>query len=103
MPHILEAKIRDADAAFGRGDLDGYLSACTDDFIFNVPGGGAIGGSYRGKEGLYDLARKAPAPGNRKTTGPHTFTGFAAASWLNAGSIHAIRLPSMTLGAYAES
>jgi len=59
MPHPLETTIRDAYAAFGRGDLDGYLSACTDDFIFNVPGKSAISGVYRGKDGLYEIGRKA--------------------------------------------
>ena len=133
MPHPLETTIRDAYAAFGRGDLDGYLSACTDDFVFNVPGDGAISAVYRGKEGLYDLARKAmeftagasrrmwrtcwrtivtpsfspgidsPARRNRKITGPCTFTGFATASWLNAGNIHAIRPFSMTPGVRADS
>ena len=55
----LEADIREAYAAFGRGDVDGYLRACTDDFIFNVPGQGSLAGKFRGAEGLHDLARKA--------------------------------------------
>ena len=59
MTHPLEPIIREAYAAFGRGDLDGYLRACTDSFTFNVPGSGAIAGVYRGKVGLYELARKA--------------------------------------------
>jgi hypothetical protein len=59
MAHQLESVIRGAYAAFGRGDVDGYLRACTDDFAFNVPGRGGIGGTYRGKEGLYQLAGKA--------------------------------------------
>jgi uncharacterized protein len=59
MAHPLEAIIREAYAAFGRGDLDGYLRPCTESFIFNVPGQGAIAGTYRGKTGLYELARKA--------------------------------------------
>ena len=59
MAHPLEAIIREAYAAFGRGDLDGYLRPCTEDFTFNVPGRGAIAGTYRGKEGLDELARKA--------------------------------------------
>ena len=59
MAHPLEATIREAYAAFGRGDVDGYLQACTEDFIFNVPGGSAISGIYRGKQGLYELAGKA--------------------------------------------
>jgi ketosteroid isomerase-like protein len=59
MAHPLEATIREAYAAFGRGDVDGYLQACTQDFSFNVPGRGAIAGSWRGREGLHELARMA--------------------------------------------
>ena len=59
MAHPLEAIIREAYATFGRGDVDGYLRACTEDFIFNVPGHGALAGSYQGKEGVYALASKA--------------------------------------------
>jgi uncharacterized protein len=58
MAHALEAMIREAYAAFGRGDVDGYLSACTEDFDIHVPGFSQIAGSYRGKEGLYSLAGK---------------------------------------------
>src|ERR1019366_5274271 len=59
MAHPLEAIIRDAYAAFGRGDIDGYLRPCTEHFTFNVPGRGALAGSFRGKEGVSDLARRA--------------------------------------------
>ncbi|MBV8820342.1 MAG: nuclear transport factor 2 family protein [Acidobacteriaceae bacterium] len=59
MSHPLEKIIRDAYAAFGCGDVDGYLQACTPNFRFNVPGQGALAGSYLGKEGLHDLARLA--------------------------------------------
>lgn len=59
MAHPLEATIREAYAAFGRGDVDGYLQPCTEDFSFNIPGRGAIAGLWRGKEGLYELARVA--------------------------------------------
>jgi uncharacterized protein len=59
MAHPLETTIRDAYAAFGRGDVDGYLQPCTQDFSFNIPGRGAIAGSWRGKEGLYELAHMA--------------------------------------------
>ena len=58
MAHPLEIRIRDAYAAFGRGDLDGYLRACTEDFKFHVPGHGGVTGSYVGREGLHELARK---------------------------------------------
>ena len=59
MPHPLESIIREAYAAFGRGDVDGYLRACSGDFTFNISGHGGIAGSYRGKQGIYDLAKKA--------------------------------------------
>lgn len=59
MAHALESTIREAYAAFGRGDVDGYLKPCTEGFSFNVPGRGAIAGSWRGKDGLYALAGKA--------------------------------------------
>lgn len=59
MAHSLESTIREAYAAFGRGDVDGYLKPCSENFSFNIPGRGAIAGSWHGKEGLYELARKA--------------------------------------------
>lgn len=59
MAHALEATIREAYAAFGRGDVDGYLQPCTNDFTFHVPGRGGIGVTYIGKQGLYDLTGKA--------------------------------------------
>src|SRR5215469_18196208 len=57
----MEVVIREAYAAFGRGDLDGYFRACSDDWNFNIAGQGAIAGTYRGKQGLYELAQKAMA------------------------------------------
>ena len=59
MNHPLEGIIRTAYAAFGRGDVDGYLRSCADDFEFHVPGQGGIAGTYTGKTGLYTLAGKA--------------------------------------------
>lgn len=59
MSHPLEAIIREAYAAFGRGDVDGYLKACTDNFEFHVPGSAGISGTYTGHAGLYALAGKA--------------------------------------------
>lgn len=38
--------LRDAYAAFARGDLDSYLSLCTDDITFTVPGKSQIAGTY---------------------------------------------------------
>jgi ketosteroid isomerase-like protein len=54
----LETIIREAYAAFGRGDIDGYLSACTADFTFNVPGQSAVAGSHVGRAGMYELGGK---------------------------------------------
>jgi ketosteroid isomerase-like protein len=56
MAHPLDSIIRDAYAAFNRGDLAGYLAACTPDFSFNVPGSSAVAGSYVGTPGLTKLA-----------------------------------------------
>jgi len=61
MPHPLEQAIRDAYDAFGRGDVDGYLRPCTNDFSFHVPGRGGIAGIWVGKQGLNELAGKAMA------------------------------------------
>ena len=61
MPHPLEQVIRDAYAAFGKGDVDGYLRACANDFAFHVPGSGGISGVWAGKQGLWDLAGRAMA------------------------------------------
>jgi uncharacterized protein len=55
----LEETIRQAYAAFGRGDVDGYLSACSDDIVFHVPGSNALSGTYSGRQGIYDLAATA--------------------------------------------
>jgi ketosteroid isomerase-like protein len=59
MTHPMEAVIREAYAAFGRGDVDSYLRACTEDFEFQVPGHGGIAGTYVGRAGLHALAKKA--------------------------------------------
>ena len=61
MAHPIEEIIREAYAAFARGDLDGYFRACSEDWNFNIAGQGAIAGTYRGKQGLYELAQKAMA------------------------------------------
>lgn len=49
MAHPHEQLLRDAYAAFGRGDLDGYWAACREDFTFNVPGRSRVAGSYKGR------------------------------------------------------
>ena len=46
MAHPNEEMLRNAYAAFARGDLDGYLSNCTDDITFHVPGRNQVAGDY---------------------------------------------------------
>ncbi len=46
MAHPNEETLRAAYAAFARGDLEGYLSHCTDDITFHVPGRGRVAGRY---------------------------------------------------------
>jgi len=50
----LEIRVREAYAAFGRGDVEGF-SACTEEFLFNVPGGGALARMYCGKSGIQEV------------------------------------------------
>ena len=59
MAHPLEAISREGYAAFGRGDVEGYLQICTEDFIFQVPGRSKISGKFAGKEGIWRLAALA--------------------------------------------
>jgi hypothetical protein len=61
MSRPLEAIIREAYAAFGRGDVDGYLVPCTSGFTFNVAGRGGVCGVWSGHKGLHELAAKAIA------------------------------------------
>ena len=49
MAHPNEKLLRDAYAAFGRGDLDGYWVACREDFTFNVPGRSRVGAAHQGE------------------------------------------------------
>jgi ketosteroid isomerase-like protein len=59
MTHTLEQRVREAYDAFGRGDVDGYLAACTEDFSFHVPGKSGISGIWAGRQGMIDLAGRA--------------------------------------------
>ena len=83
MTHPLEAIIREAYDAFGRGDIDGYLRNCVEDFAFHIPGNGGISGKYVGKRGLHELARKtmssqvAPFRKRFKPCWPTTSTQWA--------------------------
>ena len=38
---------------------EGLVGEAVKNIVFNVPGCGAMAGTYRGKEGVYELARKA--------------------------------------------
>jgi len=44
--HPNEQMLRDAYAAFARGDVERYLQSCTDDIVFHVPGRGRVAGTY---------------------------------------------------------
>ena len=46
MPHPNEELLRRAYADFARGDLAAFLSACTDDITFRVPGRGPVSGTF---------------------------------------------------------
>jgi ketosteroid isomerase-like protein len=46
MAHPHEDLLRRAYADFARGDLDGYLRACTKSITFRVPGRSRLGGTY---------------------------------------------------------
>jgi ketosteroid isomerase-like protein len=41
-----EQMLRDAYAQFAVGNLDGYLTYCTDDITFHVPGRASVAGTY---------------------------------------------------------
>jgi ketosteroid isomerase-like protein len=58
MPHPNETLLRDAYAAFGRGDIEGYWSVCAPEFTFNVPGRNAMAGSYSGKDTFMGMVGK---------------------------------------------
>ena len=50
MGHANEDTLRELYAAFGRGDLEGFLDGCTDDVTFAVPGYATVSGTYRRDE-----------------------------------------------------
>lgn len=58
MAHANEDMLRKAYADFSRGDLQGYLSVCTEDFLFHTPGSNRVAGDYRGPDGLLTLVGK---------------------------------------------
>ncbi len=58
MAHPNEELLRTAYATFARGDVEGYLAVCTDDFTFNVPGRNQMAGSYKGRDEFLRLIGK---------------------------------------------
>jgi ketosteroid isomerase-like protein len=46
MGHPIEELLADLYQRFGQGDLEGVLSLCTDDIIFEVPGSAPFSGRY---------------------------------------------------------
>ena len=56
--HDHDRILRDAYAAFVRGDLDGYLSHCTPDMTFTVPGDNKVSGVYSREEFASGLIAK---------------------------------------------
>ena len=56
--HDHDRILRDAYAAFARGDLEGYLAHCTPDITFTVPGHNKVSGVYSRAEFGPDMIRK---------------------------------------------
>ena len=46
MTHPNETLLREAYAAFAKGDIPGFVALCTPDISFHVPGKGLLGGSH---------------------------------------------------------
>jgi len=47
--------LREAYAAYNRGDLDGFWQACREDFTFHVPGRSGIAGAFTGQAEFHRL------------------------------------------------
>ena len=51
--------VKDAYAAFGRGDIPGLLSLLTEDVVWDTPGEGLpMAGTYRGRDGVASFFEK---------------------------------------------
>ena len=62
MPNANEQTLRDAYATFAKGDLEGFMGYCTDDFVFRAaPGNNQVAGEYKGLEGLQAIGGKIMA------------------------------------------
>jgi ketosteroid isomerase-like protein len=58
-----EKTVRDAYAAFTRGDIPGFLALCTPDITFQVPGDGLLSGTLAKDEFLAKLGPAMQAVG----------------------------------------
>ena len=66
--HDHDRILRDAYAAFARGDLEGYLAYCTPDITFTVPGNNKVSGHYtRAEFGPGMIAKVMQATGGTFT------------------------------------
>ena len=43
---------------FGQGNLEGFLSLCTPEFVMRVPGKNQLAGAWSGRAGVYGLVEK---------------------------------------------
>lgn len=54
--------VRRAIAAFGRGDMEGYLADAADDFAFTLQGTTPFSGTLHGKQAVLDMLRTGLQP-----------------------------------------
>ena len=97
MAHPNEELLRNAYAAFARGDLEGYWAVCAQDFTFHVPGQNQVTGTYQGMEWFW-RSTGLNAIVDRKSIEQPTFTTSTMASWLSVGSSLKIHQSSMMPG-----
>lgn len=58
MTQANEQALRKIYEAFGRGDVDTFLSMLTDDIEFHITGRSAVSGDYLGKDGVLEFVGK---------------------------------------------
>jgi ketosteroid isomerase-like protein len=56
--HPNEKVLRDADDAQRRGDVDGFMSAMTDDIVIHMPGRSSLAGDYKGKDQFAEVFQR---------------------------------------------
>ncbi|HZS39996.1 MAG TPA: nuclear transport factor 2 family protein [Polyangia bacterium] len=64
MPHLHESLLRDAYAAFARGDIPAFIAMCTPDVVFRVPGQNRLSGTHDLNRFLAVLGPAMAATGN---------------------------------------